>query len=91
MNNLLSYCGLIDAKIKASDKDLPVKGKVCSLFKSQFWVHKISAGYRICIKHVLLLKAAAGFTQNLSRNTHLDFSDLAQRPDRHAVQQMAVL
>ena len=24
MNNLLSYCGLIDAKIKASDKDLPV-------------------------------------------------------------------
>jgi hypothetical protein len=25
MNNLLSYCGLIDAKIRASDKDLPVK------------------------------------------------------------------
>ena len=24
MNNLLSYCGLIDAKIKASDKKLPV-------------------------------------------------------------------
>ena len=24
-NNLLSYCGLIDAKIKASDKDLPVQ------------------------------------------------------------------
>ena len=23
MNNLLSYCGLIDAKIRASDKDLP--------------------------------------------------------------------
>ena len=27
MNNLLSYCGLIDAKIRASDKDLPVTGK----------------------------------------------------------------
>ena len=28
MKNLLSYCGLIDAKIRASDKDLPVaKGK----------------------------------------------------------------
>ena len=26
MNNLLSYCELIDAKIRASDKDLPVKG-----------------------------------------------------------------
>ena len=24
MSNLLSYCGLIDAKIRASDKDLPV-------------------------------------------------------------------
>ena len=26
MNNLLSYCGLVDAKIRASDKDLPVTG-----------------------------------------------------------------
>ena len=25
MNNLSSYCGLVDAKISASDKDLPVK------------------------------------------------------------------
>ena len=24
MNNLLSYCGLVDARINASDKDLPV-------------------------------------------------------------------
>ena len=24
MKNMLSYCGLIDAKIRASDKDLPV-------------------------------------------------------------------
>ena len=24
MDNLLSYCGLADAKIRASDKDLPV-------------------------------------------------------------------
>ena len=24
MNNLLSFCGLVDAKIRASDKDLPV-------------------------------------------------------------------
>ena len=26
MNNLSSYCGLVDAKIRASDKDLPVLG-----------------------------------------------------------------
>ena len=25
MNNLLSYCGLFDAKISASEKDLPVR------------------------------------------------------------------
>ena len=25
MNNLLSYCGLIDAKVRASDIDLPVQ------------------------------------------------------------------
>ena len=25
MNNLSSYCGLVDAKIRASDKDLPLK------------------------------------------------------------------
>ena len=24
MNNLLSYCGLVDPRISASDKDLPV-------------------------------------------------------------------
>ena len=24
MNNLLSYCGLVDARISASEKDLPV-------------------------------------------------------------------
>ena len=24
MNNLLSYCGLVNARIRASDKDLPV-------------------------------------------------------------------
>ena len=28
MNNLLSYCGLVDAKIRASDKDLPVRIKL---------------------------------------------------------------
>ena len=27
MNNLLSYCGLVDAKIRASDKDLTVLSK----------------------------------------------------------------
>ena len=29
MNNLLSYCGLVDARISASDKDLPVHMGFC--------------------------------------------------------------
>ena len=28
INNLLSYCGLIDARIRASDKDLPVQSEL---------------------------------------------------------------
>ena len=32
MNNLSSYCGLVDAKIRASDKDLPVEFKLPQLF-----------------------------------------------------------
>ena len=27
MNNLSSYCGLVDARISDSDKDLPVQGQ----------------------------------------------------------------
>ena len=35
MNVMLSYCGLVDAKIRASDKDLPVKvAKIHSLLTS---------------------------------------------------------
>ena len=30
MNNMLSYCGLVDAKIRASDKNLPVR---CTSFE----------------------------------------------------------
>ena len=31
MNNLSSYCGLVDAKIRASDKDLPVTNNYFSI------------------------------------------------------------
>ena len=29
MNNLLSYCGLVHARISASEKDLPVQNLSC--------------------------------------------------------------
>ena len=32
MNNLLSYCGLVDAKIRASDIDLPLQNIVIKVF-----------------------------------------------------------
>ena len=32
MNNLSSYCGLVDAKIRASDKDLPVSWQLQKSF-----------------------------------------------------------
>ena len=39
MSNLLSYCGLVDARISPSEKDLPVQAVGCRLddsgFKSQ--------------------------------------------------------
>ena len=38
MNNLLSYCELADAKIRASEIDLPVK-KLCFLsVEIQIWI-----------------------------------------------------
>ena len=37
MNNLSSYCGLVDAKIRASDKDLPVPCKNSSVKSTQIF------------------------------------------------------
>ena len=53
MNNLLSYCGLVNAKIRASDKDLPVIGYfwfktdlVDFLLRKQiYWVAKVVHGF----------------------------------------------
>ena len=36
MNNLLSYCGLVDAKISSSDKDLPVHFGTAGRDKEKF-------------------------------------------------------
>ena len=43
MNNLLSYCGLVDAKIRASDKDLPVHSVDGGMYTAQYvvWVNGI--------------------------------------------------
>ena len=46
MNNLSSYCGLVDAKIRASDKDLPVC-RSGHLFASTFITAKLIHCIRI--------------------------------------------
>ena len=58
MNNLSSYCGLVDAKIRASDKDLPVKqenlGRSSNL--SRFpWISFADANILFSEKFSLLL------------------------------------
>ena len=40
MNNLLSYCGLVDARISASEKDLPVYMTLGKTYCSQIHVEK---------------------------------------------------
>ena len=40
MNNLLSYCGLVDARIRASNKDLPVQPQVTSSVQA---IHNVQA------------------------------------------------
>ena len=41
MNNLSSYCGLVDARISASEKDLPVYNLTCDIF-SGMPIHTLS-------------------------------------------------
>mgnify|MGYP001397239148 CR=1 FL=1 len=36
MNNLLSYCGLVDAKISASEKDLPALNALFEIIPTSF-------------------------------------------------------
>ena len=57
MNNLSSYCGLVHAKIRASDKDLPVPtGMSLCLKIMQMWIDSITAigNTEREISHVLL-------------------------------------
>ena len=35
MNNLLSHCGLVDARISASEKDLPVWRGMCPILENK--------------------------------------------------------
>ena len=55
MNNLSSYCGLVDAKVRASDKDLPVTKY------HYFFFSKLGA----CIGHFQMIIAGREERQSL--------------------------
>ena len=63
MNNLSSYCGLVDAKIRASDKDLPVIFSNFDLTEKNiidFCTHKeiffLFSGVMICSENYITFK-----------------------------------
>ena len=61
MNNLLSYCGLVDPRIRASDKDLPLFGIIVSnllTISHPFWVF-FSSGY-VLIKGGIVSRCLVG-------------------------------
>ena len=52
MNNLLSYCGLVDARISSSDKDLPVILSFTNFKQVRFSQNTEFADKILCMKIV---------------------------------------
>ena len=52
MNNLLSYCGLTDAKMRASEKDLPVYSLYSSVMA--VFAYKFNNTYKIFLVRVFI-------------------------------------
>jgi hypothetical protein len=67
MNNLLSYCGLVDAKIRASDKYLPV-------FDTYWIITRQTSDFLIVIL-VIVIHTVEDFC------AHLLFQELLQKAD----------
>ena len=69
MNNMLSYCGLVDAKISASDKDLPV------LKTSYHWVKALNQA-RITHRYAQLERKALEKKDPKGLNNSVSFQSL---------------
>ena len=61
MNILLSYCGSVDSKISASDKDLPVQVNFCQklLFLHQLLCTEIDLTFRTIYVHSIFSPCSA--------------------------------
>ena len=58
MNNLSSYCDLVDAKIRASDKDLSVGVFICTLTVHRIRSLELGFGERMIFLIFDILKAS---------------------------------
>jgi hypothetical protein len=60
MNNLLPYCGLVDARISASEKDLPVKQASMPMYETLDFVNfnwgRILNSYNATQTHSIFVK-----------------------------------
>ena len=73
MNNLPSYCGLVDAKIKASDKDLPVILR--AIAKAMKWISTLS-GDRIFLRCFTSLIRSWTFIIHRRRFSHVKMDSI---------------
>ena len=56
MNNLLSYCGLTDARMRASEKDLPVLTKSAQHSQTVEHSHSFFTVSTACYKSLTVIK-----------------------------------
>ena len=71
MNNLLSYCALVDARIRASDKDLPVWADAVSWLTAS----KVSSSFS---REPLCALWRPVFDDVALRNPHVQFDEIFQ-------------
>ena len=77
MNNLLSYYGLVDAKMTASDKDLPVLLSICQIvfidemFEQRLQIMMIE---RVSVEHSLVVCKIYHYAVNCRQRVHTAYS-----------------
>ena len=81
MNNLLSYCGLVDSTISASEKDLPVQNKFL-IYEPRLVTHFFtnSKFRKICCSKKFIISEHPSVAMN-----EIDDSLLFQFPDKNQV------
>ena len=73
MNDLLSYYGLVDAKMTASDKDLPVLLSICQIvfidemFEQRLQIMMIE---RVSVEHSLVVCKIYHYAVNCRQRVH---------------------